>query len=447
MKWRLALICSLVLVPGSCRRRAVIESPNLVVVSIDTLRADRLGLYGYFRNTSPFLDSLAQESLVFERCFAPMATTFPSHLSLFTGTYPEEAGALANAKVGGLSFVPTENLKSLAQLLQEGGYQTAAFVSGAPLKRFTGIHAGFEHFEEPERLQRRAGDTNDRVKRWLLRENREPFLLWVHYFDPHFPYDAPEPFGSRFQEDAEQRAYLAARGFREVWAEVNNRYDGEVSYVDHELEGLVGELKRQPEIWARTALVIVGDHGEGLGQHRTPQHGSVWREQLQVPLLIRVPGVPHARIDRLMSIADVVPTIAGLTDLPGESELLEQASGVDRLASGEENPLILGQESSAPWKRGSEKRGPRYVLTGNEWTLIYNPYGDSRLFRTLDDPYELADVREDHPEVVAWLEEELRFRLERQKQRRSQLLAGRAPVETGPSSEILEQLRALGYVQ
>jgi arylsulfatase A-like enzyme len=444
---------ALVLVLGRCAPETRIDSPNLVIVSIDTLRADRLGLYGYFRDTTPFLDSLAEESLVFERCLAPMATTFPSHLSLFTGTYPEETGAVANARVGGLSFFPTERLRSLAQILGKGGYRTAAFISAAPLKRHSGLDAGFDVFDEPEFKQRRAERTNDRVARWLAERDSRPFFLWVHYFDPHTPYDAPEPFGSRFQEESEQDRYLSLRGIKGNWAVTNNAYDGEVSYVDHELARLVSGLKARREIWEQTVLVVLGDHGEGLGQHGESQHGGVWTEQLHVPFLIRIPGMAPARLDPLVSVADVVPTIMGLIELPGEEEFLRQASGVDRLAS-DESPFILSQESSAPWKFSSGASGPRYVLSGEEWKLIYDADRDrplprkkaSGLFRISEDPYELVDVREEHEELAASLEERLLELVERQKRRRSELLAGRPP-EGSLDPEILEQLRSLGYVK
>jgi arylsulfatase A-like enzyme len=444
---------ALVLALGRCAPVTHIDSPNLVVVTIDTLRADRLGLYGYFRDTTPFLDSLAEESLVFERCLAPMATTYPSHLSLFTGTYPEETGAVANARVGGLSFIPTERLRSLAQILGEGGYRTAAFIGAAPLKRHSGLDAGFDVFDEPALKQRRAERTNDRVERWLAERDDRPFFLWVHYFDPHTPYRAPEPFRSRFQEESGQQRYLSARGIKDNWAATNNLYDGEVSYVDHELRRLVSGLKARGEIWKRTVLVVVGDHGEALGQHDESQHGGVWTEQLQVPLLVRIPGMARARIDRPLSVADVVPTLLGLIELPGEEEFLRQASGVDRLAS-DESPFILSEESSAPWKLSSGASGPRYVLTGEEWKLIYDADGDrprplkrpSGLFRISEDPYELVDVREDHEELAASLERRLLELVERQKRRRTELLEGRPP-EDSLDPEILDQLRSLGYVK
>src|SRR3972149_5716968 len=232
MRSSVGFALSLLLIHGKCAPPDALHSPNLVIVSIDTLRADRLGVYGDFRDTTPFLDALAGEALVFERCLAPMATTFPSHLSLFTGTYPEETGAVANANVGGLAFVPTESLRSLAQVLREGGYRTAAFVSATPLKKYTGIDAGFEHFDEPERLQRRAGETNERVKDWLSGQNHEPFFLWVHYFDPHTPYDAPEPFGSRFQAEPEQDRYLAAPRLPDNRGAGQQRHDAAGGCVD-----------------------------------------------------------------------------------------------------------------------------------------------------------------------------------------------------------------------
>jgi arylsulfatase A-like enzyme len=446
MKSYAAAALALFLIQTGCASpRAALDSPNLVIVSIDTLRADRLGLYGYFRETTPFLDSLAKESLVFERCLAPMATTFPSHLSLFTGAYPEETGAFANARVGGLAFVPTERLQSLAQVLREGGYRTAAFVGATPLKRHTGIDAGFEHFDEPRVAQRRAGNTNRRVLSWLSAQDERPFFLWVHYFDPHMPYDAPEPFASRFEAGPEQAAYLAARGFERSTAEVNNRYDAEVSYTDHELSRLVKEIRSRPEIWRRTLLVVVGDHGEGLGQHGEPHHGSVWDEQLHVPLLIRVPGLPPARIDWPISVADVMPTLLGLVDVPGEEALMRQASGVDRLSSGDEDAFVLSQEASNYEKR--EARGLRYAFTGREWKLIHDAGGRSRLFRVSEDPHELEDVADLHPGVASSLEKLLLESVKRQKQRRGELLAGRPAVDEDVDPEVLEQLRSLGYVR
>jgi arylsulfatase A-like enzyme len=445
MKSLVGLAFPLVLIASGCRNEEPLDSPNLVVVTIDTLRADRLGLYGYFRGTTPVLDSLAKESLVFETCVAPMATTFPSHLALFTGAYPEETGAVANARVGGLAFVPTERLRSLAQFLRDGGYRTAAFVGATPLKKHTGIDAGFEHFDEPRAAQRRAEATNLRVRRWLSAQNEEPFFLWVHYFDPHAPYDAPEPFGSRFAQEPEQARYLATRQFVNASTAVHDRYDEEVAYADHQLGRLLDELKSRPELWKRTVLVVVGDHGEGLGQHGEPHHGGVWGEQLRVPLLIRVPGKTPARIERPMSTADIVPTLLGLVDLPGKEALLRQASGIDRLANDEEDPFVLSQEASN--YRNGEPRGTRYALTGTEWKLVHDTVEGSRLYRVSEDPHELDDVSGRHTNVVSSLEKILLREVERQKTRRAELLSERPDVAEEVDPEVLDQLKSLGYVR
>lgn len=262
----LAMLCG-------CVSNAPVRSPNIVLITIDTLRADRLGAYRYFRDTSPVLDALAEESIVFERCIAPIATTYPSHLSLLTSTYPHETGAVANAGAGGAPFVPTPHLRSLAQLLSESGYQTAAFVSAAPLKSFSGIDAGFDVFDEPEPRTRPAEETNARVFEWLEARGEAPSFLWVHYFEPHSPYQPPEPLDKKFRPDDELRSYLTERDFQPVYragtlpVHVNSRYDGEVRQADQQVGLLLDALRSEPEIWNHTIVIVLGDHGEGLGQH------------------------------------------------------------------------------------------------------------------------------------------------------------------------------------
>lgn len=439
---------------ASCRAQDGNDGPNLVVVTIDTLRADRLGTYGYFRDTTPALDALARESLVFERCFAPMATTFPSHLSLFTGTYPNENGAIANVGVGGLAFQPTGSIRTLAQLLQEAGYRTAAFVSATPLKRFSGISAGFDEFQQPKGQAHLAEVTNAHVLAWLATENTsQPFFMWVHYYDPHGPYNPPAAFARKYKAGPELDAYFAERNFSPSNGAgrptdvVNNRYDGEVSYVDHELGRLLDTLRADREVWDNTIVVVVADHGEGLRQHGELRHGGVWREQLQVPLIMRIPGRDPARTDQIVSVADILPTLMGMVELPGKDALRRQASGVDRFAQKSDDPLVFSQESSAPWKVGPEEEGPRYVLTGEEWKYIYESKDAGRLFHLSTDPHELDDVSRDHPEIAERLRAILLHRLEAQKQKHAFYRATLPSTDTEDvDPTILEQLRSLGYV-
>jgi len=179
-----------------------------------------------------------------------------------------ETGVLANTGAGGKEFRPTRDLRSLAQVLQENGYRTAAFVSATPLKRYSGLSVGFDIFDQPERTQRRAEATNAAVLQWLETSDEEPFFLWVHYFDPHKPYHAPAPFSTKYRPEPRLDHYLSERKFDNGRNDgsvdrVNNRYDGEVSYVDHQLGRLLAELRSHPASWKRTILVVLGDHGEG----------------------------------------------------------------------------------------------------------------------------------------------------------------------------------------
>ena len=166
--WLLPLAVCLAL--AGCRQRIDVSGhPNIVLITLDTTRADHLGAYGYFRDTSPRIDAFAEESIVFEHAIAPMATTLPTHVSILTATYPLEHGVLANVMHGGRRFVPAAGLRSFATVCREQGYRTAAFVSAAPLKRDSGIQAGFEEFFEPEKGEAsvRAGVTNKELFRWL----------------------------------------------------------------------------------------------------------------------------------------------------------------------------------------------------------------------------------------------------------------------------------------
>ena len=301
---RLAL--GFLLVLPACGRDA--PAPNFVFVTLDTTRADHLGLYGYFRDTSPALDAFGRRSIVFERCIVPMATTLPTHTSLFTATQPLEHGVLANSTQGGSRFVPSARLKSFAQVAGEAGWRTAAFVSSVVLGRGSGIESGFAEFDQPEsEAARRGGDhapprspgskprrrsrscsgstTSTRIGRTLRPRPTQDDVQ-----------DRPRAGGADRRESRIPRTVLRPLANQtEETRDSINLYDGELRFQDDQLARLLAALEARPD-WERTVVVIAGDHGEGLGQHGEAAHGGTWDEQLHAPLLMRIPGEAPRRV-------------------------------------------------------------------------------------------------------------------------------------------------------
>jgi len=450
VKLRILSILLLVSVSSCAPRPAetLDDLPSILIVSVDTLRADHLGCYGYFRDTSPVIDALAEESILFERALAPMSMTLPAHLSLLTGTDPMEHGVLANIRHGGRLFVPAPGLRSFAEMARDRGYRTAAFVSAPPLASTTGIAAGFEHFGEPERA-RPAGATNLEVFEWIDGTQPGPFLLWVHYFDPHHPYRPPKPFDV-YENDEQLERYIGERGIGRTVTDLlgreldtrkaTNRYDGEIRYVDRELGQLIERLK-QANRWDDTAVVLVSDHGESLGDHDLLGHEYITREQMEVLMLLRVPGGEPTRVETPGSLVDALPTLIGLLDDEGWQELLDQASGRDLLARGPPRP-VFGQ-------RADRKRpsfiGPAYTLLSGSWQYVYEPEKGNRLFDWSTDPHELANRIEQEPGRARSMEAELLERLAAHRTRGAEL-RGAKEAQGDLDPELYEKLKALGYV-
>jgi arylsulfatase len=456
MAWLLLLAVSLA--PAGCRQGIdVAGHPNIVLITLDTTRADHLGAYGYFRDTSPRIDAFAEQSIVFENAIAPMATTLPTHVSILTATHPLEHGVLANVMHGGHRFVPAAGLRPFAMWCRKQGYRTAAFVSAAPLKRDSGIQVGFEIFDEPHAsaAERSGGQTTDAALRWLAGPGAGPFFLWVHYYDAHWPFEAPAPFAGRYLTDATLERYIAERriaaassregvGHEEARPALN-AYDAELRYQDFQVGRLLDALRARSD-WDRTAVVLVGDHGEGLSQHGHAAHGGTWNEQLRSPLLIRAPGHAPRRLAEAISLVDTLPTLLGLLDAPALEGFLEQASGRDVLAEGVELDAVLSQDTGRPGKAGAY----RVALTSTRWKYFQIVDGEKiseELYDLQADPFELTDVSRRHPETTRRLRTQLLGQLEAQRRRAEQLGGGARPHTRATDPSILEQLRALGYLE
>ena len=423
--------------------------PNLVVITLDTTRADHVGTYGYYRPTTPSLDALAAESIVFEQMVVPMATTLPSHTTLFTGTHPLEHGVTANLTHGGQQLHASESLQTFPTVLQADGYQTAGFISATPLKKGSGIEAGFDSWSEPKSPQRTASVTLAAATRWLTpdRGKDAPFLVWVHLFEPHGPFTAHTVALRKFPDDQPLKDWLDERGFEAesvrptgqtvLTAESTNKYDSEIRVMDRHLGKFLDHARQSPW-WNNTVVVVVGDHGEGLGQHGMAGHGGTWREQLHAPWMIRTPWDEPQRVSSLVTMSDVLPTLFGLAEFSGEAELLQQMSGRDALSA---PPVAQFEQSSDRQKTFGRVE---HALSVGRWRWRNPGNEEAQLHELGADPHEQRDLSKTHPIhailMASWAAE-MYQKLEQQGQ-----ALGRAE-RTELSADQVEQLRALGYVE
>jgi arylsulfatase A-like enzyme len=439
---------------------------RFVLVTIDTLRADHLGAYGYPRPTSPFFDGLAPQGVLFERAHAPMATTAPSHASLFTSRYPLEHQVLRNGLVLDDGFV------TLAERLAAAGYRTAGFVAAGDLFAAAGLGQGFQTFDAPpppeDGAYRAADRTVDAALDWLEQTSalEQPLFLWVHLFDPHGPLVPPERYRKLFEPHTDKERLGLARfllgrhhvklgtfgaGLQGMIEQYTN-YDAEVRFADTELGRLFQAVQEQAA--GRTLWVITADHGQGLGSHRFFGHGkNIYQEQVRVPLLFYASdgSFPARRVRAVVEHVDLAPTLLELAGVAASGPILRGRSLVDLLRGGDEKALAGRQalvqrrayeEPDPRWEElGHDyELGEKYALVGARWKYIHRTVGVDELYDLRADPYETRNLAAADP-VRA---ERLRTALE---ERLAELRGtGAAGEPASVDGETLKRLEALGYV-
>jgi arylsulfatase A-like enzyme len=441
--WRLLSLAILLVATVRCAPGPERGLANIVLITIDTLRVDRLSCYGYYLETSPEIDRFARDAILFENAFTHMANTLPAHASLLTSTHPLRHGVRGNLSDYGVPFRTGSELQSLPQMLGRLGYQTAAIVSAAPLKKLTGISVGFQSYVEPVGIERRAAETTDLALAWIKSRSSAPFFLWVHYFDPHAAYDPPDPFDRMFSTDERQLRYLEENEFT-YWdhptiQEYNRLYDGEIRYVDSEIGRLLRRLQ-ELALDASSAIVITSDHGEGLGQHDWMTHDRVYEELLHVPLIVKLPagsGVPPRRSARLVGLVDVVPTLAEELELPLSQTEIAQLEGENALR-GPDREFVFSERTLG---RG-DKVGPgeQFTLTSLAWKYFFGTVEPAELYDRRKDAGETRNVIDEYPEVAEALRALV---LSRVGGSRASDSTARTP---DLPEEYIEEMRALGYV-
>ena len=462
------VLAALALLALACERQAPATPPpsrpvasagtrlNVLLITIDTLRADHLGLYGYARATSPRLDAFAQRAVVFDQAYTYWPKTRGSFVAMMSGRRDSQTGYGKTHPVL-LDFNP-----SLAHVLKEAGYRTAAVVDNANVAAQHGFGRGFDRYREtwqesdlPTEMDRTRAITGEGIAFVENASPSQPFFLWLHYVNPHAPYTPPAPYDTAFLDAASRtgpRLHTVdgfVGGIRKEWAVPGQdrlgyhvaQYDGEIAAVDQEVGRVLDALEGSPAA-RHTVVVVTSDHGESLGEHDYFfDHGQdVFDPSLRIPLLVAVPGVAGGgRTSALASTLDLVPTVLDAVkvsyppDLAGTSLLPamrgQALAGRDRLFA--RNDRNLSASFDARYK---------VVATPTDSDLRYT------MFDRASDPGERKE-RASGDDLRVW-RRELELFLERAERERTHTrgLLGDKPGETPMTPRACEQLKALGYV-
>lgn len=422
---RLLAVCAALCLSASAASAAD-DPPNVVLITLDTVRADHLGCYGYKQIETPHLDALSANGVRFSNAYSPVPITLPAHSVILTGTYPMRTGMHDFSGNRLNASQPT-----LATVLREKGYATGAVMGSAVLDSRFGLNRGFDfyydHFDF-SRLDERNLDAMERpgtevvneALGWLDGHRRKPFLLWVHLYDAHHPYTPPPPYAQKYR---------------------NRPYDGEIAFVDAQV-GRVTNYLKQKGLYDRTLIVVVSDHGEGLGEHGEKTHGFfIYNTTLHVPLIIKLPaGATRQKlvVNEAANLADLLPTILEIAGVRSPKEVQGRSLVAAMHATASATPSEHYAETYLPrihfnW---SELRGVRF----RQYHFIDAPRPE--LYDLSADPRELKNVYAERRAVS----NELRKRLGQLIEKYTPAAGEKTAEKTGLDPVLMERLKSLGYV-
>jgi len=394
---------------------------NIIVISLDTVRADHLSCYGYEEQTTPNIDKIAKDGTMFTNCRTVIPETLASHTGILSGLLPFNNQVRVN-----MQAVPEGEYPLLQEILKENGYSTAAFIGSFILDSKFGLDRGFDTYDDDmsdgifnplyPRFERRARVVYESATKWLKSTPQEPFFALVHFFDAHIPYIPPQEYKDEFE----------------------NPYDGEIAYADAEIGKLLGVLK-DLKLINNTLIVILGDHGEGLDEHGEMDHGSfIYDQTLRVPLIFYCPGlIPEGRkIDYQVTLVDVMPTILDILGI----EIPERCDGRSLV-----NALIRKKElpSSPCYAESLEANflygwSPLYGVINGDWKYIQAPFPE--LYNLIEDPEELDNLYDVEREKADELAQELLSINSEVTNLTQQLITPPLDPQT------LQNLQSLGYI-
>ncbi len=425
-------VCSIavLLLLGGCTD----DRPNVFLITLDTTRADHLGCYGNADIETPSFDALAAAGIRYDSAFTPVPITLPAHTSILTGTYPVYHGVRENA-----GFYVPSSARTLAEILLEEGYDTAAFVGAFPLDSQTGIDQGFEVYDDnyPSSLdktthpqlrrffdERPAADVSRAALAWLDRRQGDgPFFLWTHYFDPHQPLLPPSPYRERYPDSP---------------------YDAEIASTDEAVGRILARLERDGEL-DNTLVILTADHGEGLGEHGEATHALLlYSSTLRVPLILRGPGLDAGTtVSAPVSTVDIFPTVLQQLGL----EIAPEVQGQALPQSDQEAPEQREIYAETMLGRLIYGWSPLERLTADHMMLIRGP-SDTRLYDRAVDPDELNNLGPSRPDE----RDHLTDRMAQTKDllawegRRFSRGEDAAPGDAAELQAALARLASLGYI-
>lgn len=403
-----------------------VDRPNVVLITLDTTRADRLGCYGYAQARTPHIDALARRGVLFSQAASTSPLTQPAHASIMTGMYPTHHGVRVNG-----STALSQGQKTIAEALSEKGYETGAFLGAFVLDGRWGLNQGFGAYDDRFDLekhkhldlgsvQRPADKVVDAALAWLEARQGSPFLAWLHLYDPHTPYEPPEPLFSEY----------APRGMAAL-------YDGEIAFTDQQVGRVVSWLQARG-LDEKTVIVVIGDHGEGLGSHGEGTHGYfVYDYAQRVPFVVATPfqELHGVRVDSQVSAVDVFPTVMALTGI--DSAQVQGRSLLPAMFDPrqEETTYAYGESMTPNLQFGWSSL---HFLRSSRYKVIKAPRPE--LYDLTVDPDEKTNVYERQRAVARDLMAKLDELMERTAR------GAPAPEAANLDKETLERLSALGYI-
>jgi arylsulfatase A-like enzyme/tetratricopeptide (TPR) repeat protein len=396
------------------------EIKNVIIISMDTTRADHLSCYRFDKNTTPNIDALAADGVLFENTISPVPLTLPAHCSMMTGTFPFFHKVFAN-----IDSRLSESSLTLAEVLQKKDFNTFAIIGASVLIKTFGLDQGFDHYDDDDldhtfmttvtKDVRSADEVSDIAIARLNEQKDQRFFMFLHYYDPHSPYEPPEPFKSKFAGDS---------------------YAGEIAYTDHCIGRVVDRLKTLG-LYDSTLIVLVGDHGEMLGEHGEAMHAYyIYQSAIKVPLIFKLPGKSKARrVSQLSGIVDIVPTVCSLLgiDVPKR---------------------VQGEDISGLFDSESDDAGKRHLYLESRTATVYNAnalFGvindqykyiqttRPELYDVVNDPFEKNNIYESQRHRARLMQNELELIMQ---QSDDKIADDKFQVD----SSQLESLQSLGYV-